>query len=143
VADIDGVREACARFRAAIEADQDLPSPMAGFPSGACGDTSELLGQYLQDCGFGTWMYVMGFRDSDSWTHAWLEADGVIVDITSDQFDDVTSAVVVTHDRQWHDREFERVSLPRPANMSFFSECSNEAEMNRLYERLRAAADSA
>ena len=139
---IKQVRHAAVRFRSAIEADERLPVPMAGFPAGACGPASELLGQYLLDCGLGTWSYIMGFRQADGWTHAWVESDGVIVDITADQFDDIADGVIVTPDREWHDREFPKASRPRPANRSFFFERHDEAQMNATYERLRAAADA-
>lgn len=141
--DLEQIHDAATRFRAAIENLNSLPLTMEAFPRGACGDASELLGQYLQDSGLGTWMYVMGFRSRDGWTHAWLEAGGVITDITADQFDDFTEAVIVTDDRTWHDTEFPRASSPRPANTSFFSGRTNSFVMTELYEELRAAADAA
>ena len=35
-------------------------------------------------------------------THAWLEQDGLVVDITADQFADVDHAVVVGFESAWH-----------------------------------------
>ena len=61
------------------------------FPRGCCGDTSNLLAQYLCDNGIQT-LYVSGtyyYGEStyDSQNHAWLLVDDdIIVDITGDQF---------------------------------------------------------
>lgn len=76
-----------------------------GFPKGCCGDTSELLAQYLKTKGIKT-LYVWGQDPRGS--HAWLVVedelvnghmldhhildgaeyvqDGLIIDITADQF---------------------------------------------------------
>ena len=65
------------------------------FPLGCCGVCSELLGHFLIHNGIET-NYVCGnYRDGNferTQSHAWLETmDGVIIDITGDQFkyDDV------------------------------------------------------
>ncbi len=73
------------------------------FPHGACGDTCDLLGRYLGDHGLPEWEYVSARRGTR--THAWLEKDGVIVDITADQFDDIDTPVMVTRDNTWQ-RQF-------------------------------------
>ena len=60
------------------------------FPIGQCGNTSDMLAQYLIDNDFFTVYYVNRtyyYPDSyDSQEHAWLEVDGKIIDITADQF---------------------------------------------------------
>lgn len=59
------------------------------FPVGCCGDTSDLLAQYLYDHGiiakyvWGTWY---GTTSYDSQSHAWLLVNDLIIDITGDQF---------------------------------------------------------
>ena len=60
------------------------------FPSGCCGDTVDLLGQYLLEKGLEP-KIVCGHRYFDdpeegTQTHAWLLVDDLIVDITGDQF---------------------------------------------------------
>jgi hypothetical protein len=35
-------------------------------------------------------------------SHAWLEYQGWILDITADQFEDINNKVMVTMDRTWH-----------------------------------------
>jgi hypothetical protein len=71
---------------------------LSEFPSGACGNASPLLAQYFHDLGLGEWEYVSGIRSCDQHSHAWLEKDGWIVDITADQFDDVDQEVLLTKD---------------------------------------------
>lgn len=79
---------------------------LASFPRGACGDTSLLLGALLADHGVHGFEYICGDRGSHedgTWTsHAWLHRNGLVVDITADQFDDGPSPVVVAEDSAWH-----------------------------------------
>ncbi|MBP2085310.1 MULTISPECIES: hypothetical protein [Pseudomonas] len=70
-------------FREAFDAqkrDGTLPPHMRKFPACCCGVISELLGHYLNSAGLRA-EYVCGSG------HAWVECEGVVVDITSDQFD--------------------------------------------------------
>lgn len=78
------------------------------FPMGCCGDASNLLAAYLADHGFNDCVYVVGKPLwSEGGSHAWIERDGLIIDITVDQFAGKTSSipasVFVSHDRTWHD----------------------------------------
>jgi hypothetical protein len=97
------VREAATALRTAILRcpRSDLPT-LKNFPHSACGDASILLGQYLFDHSLGLWEYAGDERELDLHSHAWLERDGLIIDITADQFDDVDEPIIVTHDRAWH-----------------------------------------
>jgi len=96
------------RLRKAIELTptDGLPSTFSSFPRGACGDASLILGAYLADKGFPGFVYVTGERgeqDSGTWSsHAWLEADGLVADITADQFQDAPSKVIVAQPSLWH-----------------------------------------
>lgn len=137
----DDLVAACTRFRTALDEQEAMPANVKDFPLGACGDTTEMLGQYLDDRGFGVWMYIQGHRDTDGWTHAWLERDGVVIDITADQFEDVTEPVIVSATSTWHGTEFRPVSSPRPANMSFFADRTTQTEMNELYAAVSRRAD--
>lgn len=96
------------RFRRAIERcdTRRLPITMADFPSGACGDAALLLAKHLQLAGIWPLIYVcgemaMGRRNQ---SHAWLEYGDLIIDITADQFEDISDPVIVTTDRAWHGR---------------------------------------
>ncbi len=80
---------------------QDLPT-FRDFPRGSCGDASILLGEYLHQNDGGIWDYVGGERDSDLHSHAWLEKDGLILDITADQFDGMDEDCIVSRDSSWH-----------------------------------------
>lgn len=106
---IDVVREVARAVRCAIErAPRDkLPITFASFPRGSCGDTALVLGTYLAaDCGIPGFQYVCGDRGSkldDTWSsHAWLECNGLVVDVTADQFSDAPDAVIVEDPSHWH-----------------------------------------
>ncbi|MNE82602.1 hypothetical protein D3C80_1793370 [compost metagenome] len=77
---------------------------MRGFPRGCCGVVSELLGDYL-NAHFGLAIeYVCGEQDGAS--HAWLEHDGIVIDITGDQFDGRPSVFLSAKDN-WYLTWFE------------------------------------
>ena len=59
-----------------------------------------IMGTYLIKNGFANVEYVVGIDGEQS--HAWLECDGVIVDITADQFGSEIDPVIVTKDKSWH-----------------------------------------
>ena len=70
-------------FREALDAQKGegtLPSHMQQFPVCCCGVISELLGGYLNAVGIQA-EYVCGA------SHAWLEFESVVIDITGDQFE--------------------------------------------------------
>jgi hypothetical protein len=73
---------------------------MDAFPRGACGDSALMLGQYLFESGLGKWQYRSGMRDG--YTHAWIDQDGLIVDITADQFDEISEPVIVARRSAWY-----------------------------------------
>lgn len=81
--------ELATSFRLAVEIvveTGNVPMHIQGFPRGCCGNISELMGDYLNTVGIGEFFYVCGMKDGAS--HAWLEVDGLNVDITADQFSD-------------------------------------------------------
>ncbi len=90
------------QFRAALEKcdRQKLPVTFERFPCGSCGDATLLLAKYLEEAGFGKFNYVLGGRDGTS--HAWLENSELIIDITADQFSDVSESVIVRNRSKWH-----------------------------------------
>ncbi len=93
-------------FRKALEDIPERPLGLREFPNGSCGDTVILLGAYLIDQGYPAFDYILGERGDHmdgSWTsHAWLERDQVIVDITGDQFSDRVEKVFVGQGSAWH-----------------------------------------
>lgn len=107
--DLEQLRNIAKRFRKALECVpiKERPGGLKEFPSGSCGDATLLLGTYLIELGVEPFDYVLGGRrdpSGEEWTgHAWLEKDGVVVDITADQFPDGPNAIVVLRDSAWHD----------------------------------------
>ena len=117
-----------------------LPS-LADFPKGSCGDASELLGQYLSDSGLGTWGYRSGMQLDPVFSHAWVERDGLIVDITADQFPDVSEPVLLTTDRTWHYARFPPIPGHDAASLDWFKSNDNRAAALSDYEVLKRRAD--
>jgi hypothetical protein len=70
------------------------------FPRGCCGPASELLGRCLIELGFANVSYIAAERRDDTGSHAWINVDGVIVDITADQFGEPD--VIVRRVSSWH-----------------------------------------
>lgn len=100
---INDIEASAQRFRRALdEIHEHLGVPFDQFPRGCCGDTSELLAAFLTDAGLGIFRYVSGWREDGSTSHAWLEQEGVVVDVTADQFEDYIGRPFVTTDRTWH-----------------------------------------
>lgn len=136
---LERVRKLAVAFRQAIEkcrSELDYV-PFRHFPHGSCGDTCDLLGKFFEQKGVGGWEYVSGRLAQQ--THAWLEKDGWIVDITADQFSDAPAVVIVTSDRSWHDR-FE-VEFRRPYGSTGCSEDTAkqlEAAYDTILENLHA-----
>jgi hypothetical protein len=110
--ELQELRRLAEAFRNAIESARDafpssLRADFRAFPKRACDHASILLGLYLQEHGFPEIQYVYagtrGPKPEDS--HAWLEVDSIIVDITASQFPDKQDLVIVTEDHSWH-RQF-------------------------------------
>jgi hypothetical protein len=105
--DIDKIRKTAADFRNATEVcAPSLGITFKSFPSGACGDAVLLLGTYLIEQGLGEFQYMLGdygIRKDNNWSsHAWLQSDNLVVDITADQFPEITEKVIVQDVSKWH-----------------------------------------
>jgi len=83
------------RFRAAIMSLPRSAFPwnssmgISQFPSGCCGDASQTLATYIFEqtgviCDYLHGQY--GGADGELGSHAWLEVNGLVIDITADQF---------------------------------------------------------
>lgn len=113
--------EIATRFRKAIEniPINKRPLGMKTFPKGACGDSALLLGAYLKDLGISEFRYICGSRgdynDCTRATHAWLQKENFIIDITSDQFSDAPIGIIVSDSSLWH-RTF---SVDSPSESDF------------------------
>lgn len=114
---IEQIRLGAEWFREALEKCPKflLGLTFADFPHGACGDASLLLGKYIQQSASLSLHYVCGeLRETGNFqTHAWLEHEDFIIDITADQFEEIDIPVLITTERRWHDRfEIARRDIP-------------------------------
>jgi hypothetical protein len=86
-------------------------SPFMTFPSGCCGDASELLGYVLLERLGLQCTYICGSRHPQLGphaTHAWLETGNVIIDITHDQCANTGLVGWILHrTSRWH-RQFRK-----------------------------------
>lgn len=137
---VEAIRAAAGRFRAAIQRCPRylLPVTLQAFPRGACGDATILLGEFLASEGFGVFDYVAGecFRPHYQ-SHAWLERDGLIVDITADQFVGANEPVIVSRENRWH-RRFQRV-VRHPARIDVYTDSHTSAMLRTAYATIRVA----
>lgn len=79
----------------------NLPVSFQDFPLGACGDTCQVLAEILAELGYGEFRYIEGQRE-DGKGHAWLEQGGMFIDITADQFDEVSEPVYLGPPNSWY-----------------------------------------
>ena len=111
-ATLDKYTKAATRFRQMIEeADwSNLTIEFEKFPECSCGDASTLLAQYLIDAGYDTPTYVSGeiVEPTRLLSHAWIELDDIVLDITADGIDPNLPKVIVTDNSAWHD-QFDRL----------------------------------
>lgn len=125
------LKKLATQFRKAIEkCDQrNLSVAFSAFPQGSCGDACILLGKWLEQNGYDDFDFVVGEREEQS--HAWLEKNDIIVDITADQFDDNLPTVIVSNDHGWHSQFIEDKRYPvadewnLPPNLNQFEEMYN------------------
>ncbi|GAB4059790.1 hypothetical protein GCM10028811_15920 [Uliginosibacterium sediminicola] len=98
----DEIKQLAQQARGVFENHRDAFGILAkGFPRGACGTASDFFGYWLKKNGALSVEYVWGQRDGV--THGWLEIGDLIIDITSDQFEDGVGAVFVETERKFHD----------------------------------------
>lgn len=107
-----------------------MPIGFHNFPSGTCGDISDILANYLRSRGIEEIEYVCG-TFPDGKTHAWLEVYGYIVDITADQFPDVSQSVIVTNTSPWHEQL--TVKKQRKAGFIVRGDTPITGNLNRVY----------
>jgi len=82
---------------------KSLPQPWHEFPCGSCDPASQVMGRFLHETLRIEVTTVHGERDFPNrrnCTHRWLECDGLIVDVTADQFGQ--EPVIVTRNSPWH-----------------------------------------
>lgn len=85
------------------------------FPHGACGDAAEVFGRIVRETMGRVGVYALGGSHPElppQQSHAWFELDGLIVDLTHDQFPDTGLQGWVFVRSPWHAKfTVERLSL--------------------------------
>lgn len=66
---------------------KSLHEMFRNFPKGSCSDAASILGKLLHEHGFGEWQIALAERHEPFGTHAWIQKDKTIIDITADQFE--------------------------------------------------------
>lgn len=83
---------------------------ISNFPKGWCGDASRYIKRRLHEQLGIDFIYHSGCmrtpESTNTYNHAWLEYDNLIIDITADQFNHLgfsNSPIIITTDRTFHD----------------------------------------
>lgn len=119
---------------------------MHGFPRSCCKLSSQLLARYLaMNARIPLVGFVSGRRhgppyaDGGWQAHVWVEAGGMVVDITADQYDEVTVPVIASADSVWHGTFQTQARIPYGEMMQMDSAYARRFE--RMYaevlERVR------
>lgn len=108
--ELDIIRISAETFRSALNRVSPLTwasVTIDAFPRGACGHCAELLARYLKDRLSIEATYASGHVGHlvDGVTHAWLEYDGIYIDISADQFG--LPAVIVAPHSDLHEQATE------------------------------------
>jgi len=131
------------QFRIALEScpKELLPTNFKKFPRGACGVTCLLLAKWLEENGEGDFYYVSGRRGKGKGvhSHAWLERNGTIVDITADQFQGGTPPVYVGPPSAFH-KTF-RVDQTHEADFENYNPPSIPVTLREAYQRVKNASN--
>ena len=136
----DDIQKVALAFRATILSIpvNQRPYGLKNFPSGACGDTALLLGTYFNDLGESGFSYVSGCRGSyetHTWhTHAWLQRDSLVIDLTCDQFDDAPDGFIF-QTSNWH-KQFREVEFSDASLVSWHGHSVNE--LQQFYSLIKA-----
>lgn len=93
--------------RRGLESLADTPdSLLSGFPSSTCGDASQIVGRILIELFSCRAKYVCGRTHpayNEDQTHAWIEVDRFLIDVTHDQFKETgLSGWVFERQTAWH-----------------------------------------
>ena len=107
---IEQFTETAAHIRGAIESfpEEIRPFGLSCFPKGACGDATLLLGTFLIDQGEEPFDYMQGRKGENKLTtdwsyHTWLQRGSLVIDITADQFPEISEKIIVSENSEWHD----------------------------------------
>jgi len=104
--DINSLTNIANQFRKKFESTDlsQAPGFLSGFPEGCCSWATWMIGHYLKFELMENVLEIQGERFSDDGTdnHAWLDVGGIIVGITSDEFNDSEERIIVSNNSDWH-----------------------------------------
>lgn len=100
------------------------------FPHGWCGCVSRVLGAFLVEENPGErFDYVCGRRNG---THAWIEHNGIVLDITADQFEDCNEPIIVRPYKESVFHQTFEIEYRHPCQV----ENKREYEERTIYEKI-------
>jgi hypothetical protein len=134
------------KFRSAFE-ETDLseaPGFLPGFPEGCCSWASYMIGNYLKyELGLNP-IEIQAERDAYDGNdpHSWIVVNDIIIDITSDEFDDSNEKVIVSSNSEWHKgwevvNEAEIVKINEYDKIDYGKKLKPTDVYNMLTERVR------
>ncbi|EDM67319.1 hypothetical protein PE36_12772 [Moritella sp. PE36] len=123
---IDSIREIAEKAREVLVENGSFigKSFFDRFPKAACGFTTDMLSKYLISKGVRNIESVSGKRGDSS--HAWLEYESYIIDITGDQFIDGVSPVYISKNREFHDQFGSQARILHPVPHAILSDSYNK-----------------
>ncbi|NVK84509.1 MAG: hypothetical protein HWE21_09310 [Cytophagia bacterium] len=90
------LKNICLSIRESIELNKSKTNLFKEFPQGCCRDASLIVGIILKKMGAIELVYCRRDFDLHYKSHAWLEYNSFIIDITADQFDTTIPNVIVS-----------------------------------------------
>jgi hypothetical protein len=120
---------------------------MHSFPHSCCKVASQMLARYLAThARVPLVQFVSGRRHgepycSGGWqAHVWVEAGGVVIDITADQYDEMTHPVIAMPSSDWHETFQVRSRIPYGEMMQMDGSYARRFE--RMYREVTARMDA-
>jgi hypothetical protein len=132
ISDITGV--ALAFRKSFMMADlSQAPGFLPHFPDGCCSWASLFVGHYLK-CELGlSPKRFLGASHPNGGQHEWIILDGIIVDITADQFEDMSGPVIVRAESEWHNK----LTGGRLTDISSMSACDSLCQKAPFCSKLK------
>jgi hypothetical protein len=133
---IEKLRKRVVEFRDSCEQIRwhSMPCEYRDFPSGTCGDISQILMRVLTKDGYKEIEYVVGMKGKQS--HAWLEIQDIALDVTADQFPEIEEAVLFQSPTIWH-RTFHIVDRRKSLSSPDSNEIEVSNEINNNLNKIR------
>lgn len=123
---------ACYAVRIAAQkvSDEGILFHFQPFPRGWCGCVSRVLGAFLvEKYPEEKFDYVCGRRNG---THAWIEHNGIVLDITADQFEDCNEPIIVKPYKESFFHQTFEIEYRYPCQ----GENKREYEERTIYEKI-------